>query len=35
MTGIAKAKGGGWVDYSWANPATKKVRHKTTWMRKV
>lgn len=29
------AKGGGWVDYDWAHPVTKKVEGKTTYVRKT
>ena len=32
---LAKTNGSGWVDYSWANPATKKVQPKTTWVKKI
>ncbi|HEY3277495.1 MAG TPA: cache domain-containing protein [Syntrophorhabdaceae bacterium] len=35
MTDVAAAKGGGWVEYSWTNPATKKVQAKITWIKKV
>lgn len=31
----AKEKGSGWVDYKWANPTTKKVDAKTTYVQKV
>ena len=31
----AKAKGSGWVDYKYLNPATKKVESKTTYILKV
>lgn len=31
----AKEKGSGWVDYKWANPTTKKVDPKTTYVKKV
>jgi cytochrome c len=32
---LAKTKGSGWVDFSWVNPATKKVQPKTSWVKKV
>jgi len=32
---LAKAKGSGWVSFSWANPATKKVQPKKSWVKKV
>ena len=32
---IAKTKGGGWVEYSWVNPATKKVQPKKAWVQRV
>jgi hypothetical protein len=32
---IAKTKGGGWVEYSWVNPATKKIGHKKAWVQRV
>lgn len=35
MIEIAKSKGGGWVNYSWTNPATKKVQPKKTWVQRV
>ncbi len=35
MVEIAKTKGGGWVNYSWTNPATKKVQPKKTWVQRV
>ncbi|MBI5585659.1 MAG: cache domain-containing protein [Deltaproteobacteria bacterium] len=35
MIEIAKTKGGGWVNYSWTNPATKKVAPKKTWVQRV
>lgn len=28
------AKGGGWVDYDWSDPITKKVMAKSTYVRK-
>lgn len=35
MVEVAKSKGSGWVEYSWTNPATKKVQQKVTWVQKV
>ncbi len=35
MIELAKTKGGGWVNYSWTNPATKKVQPKKTWIQRV
>jgi len=32
---IAKTKGGGWVEYSWVNPATKKVQPKKAWVQRI
>ena len=32
---IAKAKGKGWQDYKFLNPATKKVEQKTSYVEKV
>ena len=32
---IAKAKGKGWSDYKWSNPATKKIEAKTTYVEKA
>lgn len=32
---IAKTKGSGWVEYSWVNPATKKVQPKKSWVKRV
>jgi cytochrome c len=34
MIAIAK-KGGGWVDYQWAHPVTKKVEDKTSYIVKI
>jgi len=31
----AAKKGGDWVDFSWANPATKKVQPKRVWATRV
>ena len=31
---IAK-KGGGWLEYSWVNPLTKKVQAKKSWIQRV
>jgi cytochrome c len=35
MVDLAKSKGSGWVNYSWTNPATKKVQAKKTWIQRV
>jgi cytochrome c len=35
MVEIAKTKGGGWLEYSWVNPATKKVQAKKAWVQRV
>lgn len=35
MVETAKTKGGGWVTYSWTNPATKKVQPKKAWVQRV
>jgi signal transduction histidine kinase len=35
MLDTVKSKGGGWVEYSWTNPATKKVQPKKTWVQRV
>jgi cytochrome c len=32
---VIKAKGSGWVEYVWTNPATKKVQPKKTWVQKI
>jgi cytochrome c len=34
MLATAK-KGGGWVDYQWAHPVTKKVEDKTSYVTKI
>jgi cytochrome c len=34
MIATAK-KGGGWVDYQWAHPVTKKVEDKTSYIMKI
>ena len=31
---IAKNKGSGWVDYKWANPVTKAIEQKSTYIEK-
>lgn len=31
----AAKKGGTWVDYTWVNPATKKVQPKTSFCKKI
>lgn len=36
MVATAKgSKGTGWIDYEWANPATKKVEDKTSYIQRV
>jgi cytochrome c len=35
MLELAKAGKTGWVDYKWANPQTKKVEPKSSYMMKV
>ncbi len=32
MMTLAKAKGSGWVDYKWANPVSKKIEPKSTYI---
>jgi cytochrome c len=32
---IAKTKGSGWITYSWANPATKSMQAKKSWVQKI
>jgi signal transduction histidine kinase len=32
---VAAAKGGGWVEYEWAHPQTKKIEQKTSFARKL
>jgi cytochrome c len=32
---IAMKKGSGWINYSWTNPATKKVQDKKSWVQKI
>ena len=33
---VNKAKsGGGWVDYKWVNPKTKKIQKKTSYVKKI
>lgn len=32
---IAKTKGSGWITYSWANPATKRMQAKKSWVQRV
>ena len=31
---VARAKGKGWVDYTWPNPVTQKLEAKTTYLEK-
>ncbi len=35
MVELVKTKGAGWVNYSWTNPATKKVQPKDTYVKRV
>lgn len=35
MIKLAIAKGEGWVDYKWPNPATKKIENKSSYVNKV
>jgi signal transduction histidine kinase len=35
MVETAKTKGSGWINYSWTNPATKKVQAKVAWVQRV
>jgi len=35
MIDLVKSKGSGWVEYSWTNPAIKKVQPKKTWVQRV
>jgi signal transduction histidine kinase len=35
MADVAKTKGSGWVEYSWANPVTKKVQPKKSWVIRI
>jgi cytochrome c len=32
---LAKTKGSGWVDFSWVNPATKKVQPKKSFVKRI
>jgi cytochrome c len=32
---LAKTKGSGWVDYKWANPVSKKIEDKSTYVVKL
>jgi cytochrome c len=31
----AKTKGGGWVEYVWTNPVSKKVQPKKSWVQRI
>jgi len=33
LVDVAATKGEGWVDYDWANPTTKKVEGKSTFVK--
>lgn len=35
LVAIAKDKGQGWLDYQWANPETRKVQAKTSFVQRV
>jgi len=35
MIDLVKSKGSGWIEYTWTNPATKKVQPKKTWVQRV
>lgn len=35
MLELGKTAGQGWVDYKWANPVTKKIEAKSSYIRKV
>ncbi len=35
MIEIIKTKGSGWYDYKWANPETKKIQDKTSYITKI
>jgi signal transduction histidine kinase len=35
MIEVAQTKGEGWVDYNWANPTTKKVEAKSSFVKRV
>jgi len=35
MIAVASSKGEGWVDYDWANPATRKVEAKSSFVKRV
>lgn len=32
---VGSSKGEGWVDYDWANPVTKKVEGKSTFVKRI
>ena len=34
-TEMAAAKGEGWVDYDWANPLTKKIEPKSSFVKRM
>lgn len=35
MVETAKAKDSGWVEYTWLNPATKKIQPKSTYVKRI
>jgi cytochrome c len=35
MIALAKSAGSGWIEYSWVNPATKKVQGKKSWIQRI
>jgi methyl-accepting chemotaxis protein len=35
MLAVVHEKGAGWIDYVWANPATKVLEHKSTYVKRV
>ncbi|MDO8449766.1 MAG: cache domain-containing protein [Rhodoferax sp.] len=35
LVDVAMTKGEGWVDYDWANPTTKKVEGKSTFVKRI
>jgi cytochrome c len=35
MVKVAQTKGTGWVDYKWTNPVSKKIEHKSSYVKRV
>ncbi|MFT3818637.1 MAG: cache domain-containing protein [Rubrivivax sp.] len=35
MVAVGSGKGEGWVDYDWANPVTKKVEGKSSYVKRI